>query len=580
MATAGAGVALGTTAGAGTALGAALAASVKPHTAADLEVNLIWQVPYPHAQAPIALSSPVLVDLPSGPAMAVAARSGHVYAIYLQLGSNGRAHKAWTVETRGPTPSGLIGDDSSPSSWNGVTYFGVGSRALRGHGGYEAVNANGSVKWTKKALNPSSDPGDVGVSGGLSLGVLQSQIALVSPSQGQNTYVLNPANGAALKGFPWFQADTVFATPAIADVEGDGQDQIIEAGNTTAGHVYDHYYINGGEVRILSETGNGGNKKKPNGGLFCEYTVNQGVDSSPAVGDILPGDKPGIVFGTSTERSGPGRATDDVIAINSACRQVWSKPLNGATTSSPALADVMHNGQLQVVEGTANGFVYALNPMNHGKPYWCTQVPLPGKVLGGVVTADLGNGYQDVIVPTTIGAYILDGKTGRILATIEKGVGLQNSPLVTEDPNGTIGITLAGYSGNRETQHGIIEHFEIAGSNGSVVTEEGAWPEFHHDPQLTGNANAPTADTLGIKGTSVPKATVKEHYSVTLRASGGVGPYTWSRIGGSRPPGLTFTSTGVLSGTPAKLGTYRLPVQVSDKTGTRVRTVLTVRVTA
>jgi len=269
-----------------------------------------------------------------------------------------------------------------------------------------------------------------------------------------------------------------------------------------------------------------------------------------------------------------------VIAIDSACHKAWAIKLDGATTSSPALADVLGNGHLQVVEGTANGFVYALNPMNNGKPYWCTQVPLPGKVLGGVVTADLGNGYQDVIVPTTIGAYILDGRTGRIVETIERGVGLQNSPLVTEDPNGTIGITLAGYSGNRETQHGIIEHFEIAGSNGSVVTEEGAWPEFHHDPQLTGNANAPTADTLGIKGTSVPKATVKEHYSVTLRASGGVGPYTWSRIGGSRPPGLTFTSTGVLSGTPAKLGTYRLPVQVSDKTGTRVRTVLTVRVTA
>ncbi len=491
------------------------------------------------------------------------------------------------MATRGG-PTGLIGDDSSPSSWNGVTYFGVGWRGLRGLGGYEAVNANGSVRWAKKALNPSSDAGDVGVSGGLSLGVLQSQVALVSPSQGQNTYLLKPANGSALKGFPWFQADTVFATPAIADVEGNGQDQIIEAGNTTAGYVYHTQYINGGQVRILSETGNGGNKKQPNGGLYCAYTVNQGVDSSPAVGDIFKGGEPGIVFGTSTERAGPGRATDDVIAINSACRQMWSRPLNGATTSSPALADVMGNGRLQVVEGTANGWVYALNSET-GHVLWETQVP--GSVLGGVVTVDLGNVYQDVIVPTTIGAYILDGKTGalvhtvnvatgKVAAALEVGIGLQNSPLVTEDPNGTIGITVAGYTGGRGESHGIIEHYEIVGSDGSVVTEAGAWPEFHHDPQLTGNANAPMADTLGISGTSVPKGTVKEHYSVTLRASGGVGPYTWSRIGGSRPPGLTFTSTGVLSGTPAEPGTYRLPVQVSDKTGTRVRTVLTVRVTA
>ena len=304
-----------------------------------------------------------------------------------------------------------------------------------------------------------------------------------------------------MKGFPWFQADTNFSTAAVADVEGNGQNQIIEGGNTTAGTVFDTTYIDGGQIRILGETGNRGHAARPNSGLYCEYTTDQGVDSSPAVGDIFNG-RPGIVVGTSTERVGK-TMTDDVIAVNSACRRVRQTSLDGATTSSPALADVLGNGRLQVIEGTQNGYVYCLNSLT-GDVHWRTRAP--GIVIGGVVTTDLGNGYQDVIVPSTAGAFILDGKTGRIVQTLEHSVGLQNSPLVTDDPNGTIGITVAGYTGSWATQHAVIEHFEVVGSHGSGVTEAGAWPEFHHDAQLTGNANVPVADNLAITTKSLPNA--------------------------------------------------------------------------
>ena len=101
-----------------------------------------------------------------------------------------------------------------------------------------------------------------------------------------------------------------------------------------------------------------------------------------------------------------------------------------------------------------------------------------------MVTADLGQGHQDVIVASTSGAEVLDGTNGAVVAVLERGVGLQNSPLVTDDPNGTIGITLAGYNGHNQ---GEVEHFELAGSSGASVDGAGAWPKFHHDPQLTGD---------------------------------------------------------------------------------------------
>ena len=50
--------------------------------------------------------------------------------------------------------------------------------------------------------------------------------------------------------------------------------------------------------------------------------------------------------------------------------------------------------------------------------------------------------------------------------------GFQNAPLVTADPNGAIGITVAGYfaicsaPGCSDVQ-GIVQHFEISGSSAS-----------------------------------------------------------------------------------------------------------------
>ena len=291
---------------------------------------------------------------------------------------------------------------------------------------------------------------------------------------------MTAGSGGVLPGFPWFQADSSFSTPALDDLYGDGQDDIIEGNASSQGFAYGTQYQNGGHLRVLNPTGNVG-QPQPSGGLVCQYTTNQVVQSSPAVGDILDGGSAiGIVAGFGSYFSGASD-TDQLIAIDSHCNLRWEENLGGSTTSSPALADVLGNGQLQVVEN-AGGTVWVLNGTT-GQPIW--HEPAGGS--GSVVTADLtGTGAQDIIVPSYSGDEILDGRTGKLLATLPAGSS-QNAPLVTEDPNGTIGITVAGAGG--------ITHYEISGSDGSSVNGAGAWPMFHHDPQLTGTASSAPAST-------------------------------------------------------------------------------------
>ena len=70
-------------------------------------------------------------------------------------------------------------------------------------------------------------------------------------------------------------------------------------------------------------------------------------------------------------------------------------------------------------------------------------------------------------------------------------------------------------------------------------------------------------------------------YSQTLAGTGGTGPYTWAVASGTLPSGLTLNAaTGVLSGTPAGVGSDTFTVSMTDGAGTTVTKTFTVAVSA
>ena len=67
---------------------------------------------------------------------------------------------------------------------------------------------------------------------------------------------------------------------------------------------------------------------------------------------------------------------------------------------------------------------------------------------------------------------------------------------------------------------------------------------------------------------SASKTTIGASYSADMKVTGGKGPYKFSIVSGSLPPGITLnTSTGQLSGRPTKTGTYTFTTKVVDANG-------------
>jgi hypothetical protein len=447
----------------------------------------------------IVLSSPNVANLDGAKAVVVGDRLGRVLAYHL---ADGSAVAGWPVSVGAPV-------DSTPSvaaigtGGRDVVFVGSGNAAHPTVGGYNAINPNGTHRWFVQETNPSSDPTPHnGVQASMSVGTLQGITAVVGPSLGQNEYVMSASSGNVLAGFPWFQADSTFTTPAIADVQGTGENMIVEGGSQSAGLAYGRTYKQGGHLRVLSQKGNylTGN---PAGGLLCDYENDQVVESSPAVGYLGGTSTVGAVFGTGTYWPGAS-TTNHVLAVNAAtCHVMWNHALDGATNASPALANILGTGALHAVAGTndhqGHGSVWAFNGAT-GATLW--KVPATGAVIGGPVTADLRNlGRQDVIVSTTNGVDVFDGKTGASLGVLPgtQYEAFQNTALVTRDPDGHIGITVAGYN---HLAQGVIQHYEVSGPTVSTVNGPGWWPSFHHDPQLTGNAGTPPPiEGIARKGT-------------------------------------------------------------------------------
>lgn len=116
------------------------------------------------------------------------------------------------------------------------------------------------------------------------------------------------------------------------------------------------------------------------------------------------------------------------------------------------------------------------------------------------------------------------------------------------------------------------------GSDGSITGTPSATGIFNFTVQVADDLNNTATKSFSITISYPPVVitttspltggTVGVAYSKTFAASGGTSSYTWSKISGTLPSGMTFSTSGVLSGTPSGSGAFSFTVQVMDSAST------------
>ena len=101
-----------------------------------------------------------------------------------------------------------------------------------------------------------------------------------------------------------------------------------------------------------------------------------------------------------------------------------------------------------------------------------------------------------------------------------------------------------------------------------------------------GNTNArdfilPVTPPLTVTG-KLPSGVRRNQYVASIRANGGLAPYTWSVSSGVLPDGLDVKASGdlgVISGKPSKAGQYSFTLKATDKNGMTFERAMSVNVT-
>src|SRR5579864_2145800 len=253
---------------------------------------------------------------------------------------------------------------------------------------------DGTNNWTHAPVVGTPAVGDVDGDGNLEV---------VFGSFDHHVYLVDAASGTAKPGWPVDVGDTVYSSAALYDIDGDGLPDIIIGS--------DDYLVNGGALRVLRYDGTSVTG-------FPQF-INQTINSTPVVADLDGDGKPEIIVGTGAFYAPPSyHPTHQVYAFhcNGTAVTGWPVAVDGQVGTTPAVADINGDGHLDVIvtddnTGPSGTFhVYAFK--GDGTLLWKTQPKdFNGNTtsLGQPVIADvMGDSHPEILTTTGWEVVVLD----------------------------------------------------------------------------------------------------------------------------------------------------------------------------
>jgi hypothetical protein len=263
----------------------------------------------------------------------------------------------------------------------------------------------------------------------------------------------------------------------------------------------------------------------------------QGIEEVLAIAELEPGKYTQIRMTVSNVqvRLGDGNLTDVILPSG---KLKFVRPFDIVEGQTTALLFDFDAEKSVNVTGSGQIIVKPVVKLSMTTP----QTIEPGTKHVKIVTPSLPNGALNVSYNATLMA---SGGATPYVWTIDKGT----------LPAGLNLDTSTGAISGVPTTDGDFTFTAKVSDNSTPIKSD----TQRYTITITGN------EGLIITTMSMPDGEVETVYNVSLLASGGTSPYTWSIARGNLPDGLTVDAvSGVISGTPTKKGNYNFTVQVSD----------------
>lgn len=286
---------------------------------------------------------------------------------------------------------------------------------------------------------------------------------------------------------------------------------------------------------------------------WSDYLINPSTNTLPRITTLtLPAGKVGQPYSTTLVASGgTGTITWKLRdgALPAGFTLSSSGVLSGPAQSVPLVASFVvaagDSDSIHLPDFATQGYILWINPLDDTL----------GPVIAPLTVRSGTDSQPQYTFTVPYGASATNLTTRVVSVTLLDGAGTQQgSPRVPGALPSAGGRTQFLYTMPKNVAPATDYQWKIelkTSTSGTVL-----------DTQIISPVNV-LRQAMKIEQTTVPGGTVGVAYSKQLTAKDEVAPITWSYTG-SLPPGITMSSSGLISGTPTAAGTFTFTAKVTD----------------